>query len=1111
MQAGLIARYESLEFRLSLSLSGSGIAIGELTCTHLPNRTSPLQTDLQVTLSRSTSDDLTSASVLLYNPNTSSLETIWYDSASGMPNWEIVVRLVDFRVHVRFVSGAPRWEVRAQRLEIVRSGVLVYTLDLQTRVYASLYFAPAGLPFLGLPPLMKGAGDHAGNGNSVSGAAQGGWRVRQGGAPIAFPVRVAAGAAWQASDFPCSDCTPSFDPPSASDTWNADVPYSSFASATTSSGTNGDCSWERVIGTASSKQSQIWLLPDLPRAYLSLSAAPQSAIVHRLAQPNVDRISDYISRRWVYRNASPCRYEQSCDTPLTVSERVYSERAAAVERVDPPLNLEPSQLYAPFLMSAGCSYSVVLRLSIDCDPCNLPISTPDAYDATATRFFPFVPDSITGYYEPSTGDTTTDWVVRYLHAWAHPHWSHFLWWADWSLGEPLQPAPYLDYWLPLQQQWLGDPNLPESQRTRERNQCLLEPLTVSPYTDWIADTLIGYPTLWVGASRFDVLPLPDVGQRQLTAASQPRWAASGATLTFNPGSIAVSPSSATHTLEFDLTDWQVPPYLYPVLADSVRIAVSDPNAEVRVYLVDFAGETVLLDPHPSDSTRYPYRASAESIYAGSWAQSYAANLSGYSETGQDLLPAGRSALVMGDNARRTVWEMLGSRTPSKLRIVVSQDSPTDYTLEYPTFYRDTPSVSCAYPETAHTQAVVRGEQLWRHGGLEFLLTTPVPNLRPPHTSPTVYDALCLQNLLYRGVAFQTDMFAIASTLYDVNEWDTSFAELRTATRALIRPLRQRTNSEPQWVLINAWREVPPLACLPRRRRDIDTLAENGDWGQWSYVLSPIRRYIVNPENYLHLHRVEYDSGGNETARTQLTTALATVGRYHITAHAQALENDEVITDWSGQQVQSPRYLFHLNGRDYARATPFHGYSAVIVLIQGSPASAIEVDGRRAWLAWSRGAQLQTHHRVDYTQWLTRDYPAPILWLAWDSRRGVYLISLLDGSDGVVFSTADGGATYTEVLRMTATRLVAESHSITGVWVALAHNGTATLRRISLDGGASWSAPTQPMLDGQPMTAVPYALAYDERSHALLLTAEQDDEWFVAVSYDLGATWSTVLT
>lgn len=1040
MQAGLIGKWERLRYTLTASPTGTGVYTlsATLRSRHARNLSDFLQIALlEIAVSRTEAGEERTLFTAQWLSNT---YTFTADDASG---GSLRMEWIQPRWYMRAVGADEEWYFTWQGVEVYRGGTLVASWaggSYSVVLGGFRYKAPAAAPLL-LVQLTAGASagyptpptqDAWSYSSSARIVASGGWEVREGGQWRRFPVRLEVERPLSA---PC-DLTLNQSPVmSASDTASASLTARASASYQQTDWATVQCycvdergrsgqfpfisRYRDVYVEGESETAQVWLIPNLPREFVRL-ISPTASLIYRAKLPKCS-----VGRSTAgSRTRLQCGGDQLCsDTNSdTLVKYPFADEFLGVLRdsshaLEDPLR---GELLAPYewqyewsyshtrpvqpVQPGDCPQTPIGGTPITYNHCMCPEGHPLRFQAETKSVRAFVgfpqveSNQCLPYYEHEEA------VPRYFNTRCNPFWSYFLWFADWALGVPLTPVSRVDYWLPLQQQWLYHPRLPAGDATKQRNLCCLEPLTVSPHRDWVETDLLGVPTLWAGACRFDTMLLPDVEQVQLSSSSSARWSATNATLSFTGTGIVVVPLAATSTLEFDLTDWQIPPYLYPALCTAVRVELTGVVQSVQVFLVNFEGDAQLLEPDPNDRTKYLYRAGRDSVYAGDWAQGYHALLfPEYVEVGHDVQASGRSSSVMSDPAKRTLWELLHSQTPAKLRIVVRQLAPAPYTLAYPIFYRSH-SESKAYPLTAHTQAVVDHDALWRYGGLNFQLATPVPQLRPVHQSPTVYDAFCLRNLLYRGVAYQQDVVADAQALYDDVEWTGQLADLRTDTRSLVYPLRARQNPpEPLLILINAYREVPPVVCLPRRKRPSDTLQETGDFGQWQYLISPLRRYLVSLDAPLHMHRVEYDSQQQETGRQVLTSFWERFRRAHITYHELALDNDEVLTAWNGQSVNSPRYHLHLGGQDYARATPFHGYSAVIW--QGQQADA--------WLSIARQSAFRVARAYRQGEQLIVGYARDAMLQDWEehtvSLAGIQpCLCYLPAAQGLLLAVSESG-------------------------------------------------------------------------------------------------------
>jgi hypothetical protein len=257
------------------------------------------------------------------------------------------------------------------------------------------------------------------------------------------------------------------------------------------------------------------------------------------------------------------------------------------------------------------------------------------------------------------------------------------------------------------------------------------------------------PSGWVGSTRPALVEWLSPSELQLTSDSAPRWSATGATLAFTPLGITVTPTSTTHTLEFTLADWDSEPYLYPAVADRVRIWLPDTAyTSITIQLVSVENETVTI---ATTRGTHPIPHGSDAKYAGTWRRQYAALAAGYSELGSDWDADGVSDATFDDAARATLWQLLGARAGAKLRITITQTTPTPYVMEYPIFYRDPVTNAIAADNGAHTYPHVRSEQMLNWGLLAYPIASNTPSARTTHQPMTLYDAAALYRQLGRGI------------------------------------------------------------------------------------------------------------------------------------------------------------------------------------------------------------------------------------------------------------------------------------------------------------------------------------------------------------------------
>jgi hypothetical protein len=1156
MICGLLGKWERLRYELSASatFSDDGGGSASLVVTHAPNLTQAAETvRIQIEPSRGLLGNLTYV----------------YVEIGGVPYSQTLNGQLSASVTVEFIN--PRWYIEPgdfglqyraayDSCEVRVNGSLVLTL--LNGAFGSLYLAPAGLPlaYCYISASVSATitdetnwGDVGNPCDCISGQADatatltvnGGWKVKENGSWRSFPVRYTHPAV---PSTPCGITPPSLPVVNIPNTGNASITVSDYLQVAVSDCYTVEC-WECTNGTAnapaifcvrdvynwgSNQSATVWLLPDWEREFVKLNnlykgmwyryKLPYAKVVAqstagwlRLACGNDDGCMDTNTNELeiapfrdqilsVVGNATHPIEDALQDRPVTpfsiTATRSYSHTRPS-RNIAPGAcpNFIPGEDPPDFIFCACARAGTPLGFQSYSENAGIMINSPVGSPVGVP------PDQMLSYYAHE-GDPLSP-IFRYINTLFHPFWSYFLWFEDWELGVPLQPAPKLDYWIPFQQQYLYNPALPPSEQLRYRSVNVLEPLNDSPLRGFVKSTLIPLPTLWVGITRPERFTPTIPTSRALDQNSAPRWSATNATLVFG-ANIIITPTATSCTVEFDLTSWNVPPYLYPAFADAVRISLTGLYTSLTVALVNLEGETITLQPESGDPTLYKYVREGDTVYAGSWAQSYSANLEDYIEIGNDLQPNGRSAVAMGDTARRTLFELMGNKAPAKLRLTITQVAPAPLTLSYPIFYRYNADWK-AYPETAHIQTLIAGDTLVRHGALEFQLTDPNPLPRATHSPPTLYDAFCLVNTLFRGEPYQADMLSWAGTLFDDEEWTGQFADLRMETRAVYSLYEQQPNRL-DLLCINAWRELPPLITLPTQH----LFEPARGYGQWRYTIADPRRYYLAQNEPAHLYEVQFDAGGNENSRQQWTLSLETFNNTHVSYLLRPLTNQEVIYDGNGALINSPRYYI-VSDDDLARTTPFHSHSLVLPITVQEPGkhhAVLEADSLHGWLHLGIPQRVKAYHIDSFELWMNQPIKGVPVSITHDTRlaRLLMAVSTDEETGAHQLWRSSYGQEWEVVLSMTANKVVVEALSQLGVWVAIAQLLSGeTMRYESLDGGASWSAAERVKLDGTDASVKPHALTYDARLNALVMAYSTDpNTYHLAVSTDCGKSFTTVL-
>lgn len=786
------------------------------------------------------------------------------------------------------------WLAQADAVIVETHEGIVHTggfWSIQTPMPERDYFCPASVPLLGIPPeLQANTSNFFGTeivsptgGSTVSFGAIGGWRFREPGSenwtelPVQLDIQEAQVSGCCA--FPAS-------PPaiSATSTWNASI---TPTAARTHTVLTGNTYLEFKHGAVS-------LVPNLARNWKLQNDGASNALVRQFARPAT------VAREHTVCLSANELSQTTCDLDEIVDTTIYLSRSASVERWSAH-QTEPSPVYAPHRWTHVREVYPLGETTVYFDKRRTDVE------------FPICSHDLHDYYDHA------DDRVRYLNTWCNPHWSAFYLFDDWQLGLPLTPVAKQDYWLPARQQWMNHAELPEFDRTERRIDIIDAPMLDSPrLSSWIDDRFFNafMFTHWAGITRFDV----DIPARSesiaLHSESEGSWSISGASASFG-SVIELTLSGTTCTLQLDLGQFERVPFLYPHWSDRIACLVESAHlVSATLSLVNRENESWALGAADGEPVALP--AVNDGFYAGSWSQDYSAGLAGYSEFGSDLQVAGVSADVMSDREGRLLFELFRGGHARYLRIDIELSAAGTATVHYPVFYHDLRSCR-AYPELANVQAVLNsGNRFLRFGTLD--MSSHPPAIRNYHQSPTAFDYQRFKNMIWSGID-GTDM----SVWYDDVELDTD-ADAQTDTRVFAYTLRT-VEHEPPFLLVNAFRECPALAVCPRRARD-EQLIENGDWTQTAYLWTSRYRYFINQSEPVYLYRVDFDVS-SETGRVRLCEDEIPFYMWHVTRFGAGVENDEVIVDWDGNSIHTPRwYIAHNVAGDLGRVTPFHGYLSV---------------------------------------------------------------------------------------------------------------------------------------------------------------------------------------
>jgi hypothetical protein len=519
-------------------------------------------------------------------------------------------------------------------------------------------------------------------------------------------------------------------------------------------------------------------------------------------------------------------------------------------------------------------------------------------------------------------------VPRYINTWATPHNSYFLFFpsdadpGNWKVFGTKQPSA--DYWLPLRQQYAsylnsvgGTAPLPSAENYRRRPNIVSEPILTGALSPHVKAQFIGELSSSWGVGFFDVMNIEPVEEVDLADASTARWSAIGATITHG-STMTLTPSQEDVVVTFDLSDWDLAPFMWTHIANEFEFAAFDANVSaVEVSLIAQTGERLLLSTDlAGEIVQRPIPAN-DVHYAGSWAQDFLLT------QGVDVPQGGVSQATFDNAELATAMQLNKARTSAQLEIRITLDSLIATTLHYPILRAPTTPV---YPRHISGQAcaliyddgpgILYGHlDFWDQDASPQRLHRIPQKLEPSEGPMSLIDFLCFKHAFFDAKRFDDGLNATLSALFDVREGreriDSAYKRY-----AFAQPRADDDGEYPlagRWLLVNSWREGPPLACFPRRARDTVTLEDVSGYDQVTYSLCVGPQWYVSPGHQTDVLNLDRDP-------PELTVALdpQPVSAWFLTYHQQPILNTEA-------PCQIIRDAFGPDSRHFANAHFWHGY------------------------------------------------------------------------------------------------------------------------------------------------------------------------------------------
>lgn len=573
-----------------------------------------------------------------------------------------------------------------------------------------------------------------------------------------------------------------------------------------------------------------------------------------------------------------------------------------------------------------CPLADPINFPDTCDPCECFDEFQFFHMRVITGGFPSVetrfenPD-ISGYLDHAQN------VPRYINTWATPHNSYFLFFPsaadphNWKVFGTKQPSD--EYWLPLRQQYASYQNssggtdpLPANENYRRRPNIVSEPIFRGALSQHVKNQFLGELSSFWGISRFDVLPvepIPEVNLRDAAA----RFSADGASISHGT-TMTLTPSQFEFTVTFDMTDWDTAPYMWPHIANEFEFASFHFNvSSVEIYLIAQTGERLLLSNDLAGGIAYRPIPANDKHYAGSWAQDFLLT------QGADAIQGGVSLASFENPELATALQLNKARTCERLEIRIGLESLTPFDLEYPVLRIPSTPV---YPRHISGQACALiyddGPGLL-YGHLDFWNEDAVPErlhdrpqkLEPSEGPMSLVDFFCFKHAFFDARHFENGLDSALGGLYDAREGQGRIDSARFRY-AFAQPTPEDDKAYPaagRWLLVNSFREGPPLACFPRRARDATTLSDLASFDQMAYSLCVGPQWYVSPGHETHLLTVANDP-------PVITIALdpQPVSEWFLTYHEAIIFPDQamcsIVRDYEGPDE-----------RVFATAHSWHGY------------------------------------------------------------------------------------------------------------------------------------------------------------------------------------------
>lgn len=1033
----------------------------------------------------------------------------------------------------RFYFDGSGWLVEWDEMKWFVEGDLEE--DLGAGSASSAYFAPAGLPLLGLPTIRAGAtsdGDlFTVHDWTLSARATGGFRFRRNGLweapPIQVSIRQPTGAGdlcpyalsaplyggetsdtayieayrrtryaeWSEAEFECDDCP---DGQVANPPWRY-VP-----------------DWQ--AGTDERREGDLGIFLKLPRRLIKTNS-DYGLVVERFPLPAVDHKESGACQR--QSRATACdEWTETSDSWESSSPQDYrvSGSVALIEApqhpVESPTTGEPVCWYR--YESQREDYEKVTMRLTQLGACEIggpeidyPTCCPEEAEHIYNR-------QVTVRMEPEAGEISAYLdhphpMAKYANSRSAPWWSFATFWPNdadenfWLVGNPLAKADSKDYWLKLRQQYFDHDRLPESERTRRRNFVISESLLeCAALSDIVKNNYTGVEGGFVGVSAFQVEPVAPVASFALSAASEDQWQFSACTAAFGASSIVLTPSASSFEALYLLGQFADPPYLYPHVCSRFQIGWSATNvASCRVYLQSYHGRRVLLAASPGV---YDRPTDNDDKYVGSWAQDL--GLGEAVDFGSDSQASGESLEAMDQSERISAYEILtGDGAAALVFVIEVEDTGETVSIDYPVFLAPA-KLRRTVQENANVSLYLETNGAGLRFGQWDVAKTDESYIEDERGDPVLRKhnppdeewgrATWLDWAVWKRHVLQAKGKTEDLATEIAARWDETEGRDYAALKADSYTIWQNDETSEGVVCLsfNGLAQFPPVANLPTPVYDQDDWTETGDYHCGVYSTAAVKRRIVNPRAPLRLY--EADDLRSAPEPTLLSG-------WKIEAFDGAVDNDET-TD------AATAWTLRIDGLgEAARVSPWHGWLGNVHAETTGGLGAVECLSPRGLTVLGSDKRLLAYDTADFSLRQASDEHPVDRWISldYDRRQEVLLALAQDGGETVLYRTLDAGIGIEEILRMTADNGAVEVLSERGLALLYWADGSGGVwRRASSDGGQTWGAASRPKEAGGDMEADRVLDAANDcrNDGVLLLLVETGGAARLLKSYDAGLTF-----